>query len=36
MEGVVAKQIGSTYMAGRSKAWLKIKCTHRQEFAIVG
>jgi bifunctional non-homologous end joining protein LigD len=36
MEGVVAKQVGSPYVAGRSKAWLKIKCTHRQEFAIVG
>ncbi len=27
MEGVVAKQVGSPYVAGRSKAWLKIKCT---------
>jgi bifunctional non-homologous end joining protein LigD len=35
-EGVVAKQLGSRYTPGRSRTWLKIKCTLRQEFAIVG
>jgi bifunctional non-homologous end joining protein LigD len=36
LEGIVAKKVGSTYEPGRSKTWLKIKCSHRQEFAIVG
>jgi bifunctional non-homologous end joining protein LigD len=35
-EGVVAKELGSRYAPGRSRTWLKIKCTKRQEFAIVG
>lgn len=35
-EGVVAKQIGSSYEPGRSNTWIKLKCTKRQEFAIVG
>jgi len=36
LEGVIAKRKGSRYSPGRSKDWLKLKCTHRQEFAIVG
>jgi bifunctional non-homologous end joining protein LigD len=36
LEGVIAKRKGSRYTPGRSKDWLKLKCTHRQEFAIVG
>jgi bifunctional non-homologous end joining protein LigD len=36
LEGVVAKQRGSTYAPGRSRSWLKIKCLLRQEFAVVG
>ena len=36
LEGVVAKQRGSTYAPGRSSSWLKIKCLLRQEFAVVG
>jgi bifunctional non-homologous end joining protein LigD len=35
-EGVVAKELGARYTPGRSRTWLKIKCTLRQEFAIVG
>ena len=35
-EGIVAKQAGSTYTGRRSKTWLKIKCTRRQEFVIGG
>jgi bifunctional non-homologous end joining protein LigD len=36
LEGVVAKQVGSTYTPGRSKTWLKIKCLREQEFAVIG
>jgi bifunctional non-homologous end joining protein LigD len=36
LEGVVAKQKGSAYVGGRTRTWLKIKCSNRQEFAIVG
>jgi bifunctional non-homologous end joining protein LigD len=35
-EGVVSKRADAPYRGTRSKAWLKIKCTHRQEFVIVG
>lgn len=35
-EGVVSKRADVTYRGTRSKAWLKIKCTHRQEFVILG
>jgi bifunctional non-homologous end joining protein LigD len=36
LEGIVSKRIDSPYRAGRSRSWLKIKCSRRQEFAIVG
>jgi len=37
LEGIVAKQIDSTYEPGRrSPAWLKIKVVSRQEFVIGG
>ena len=35
-EGIVAKEKGSRYTAGRARTWLKLKCTKRQEFAVVG
>ena len=35
-EGIVAKDLRSTYSGTRSGAWLKIKCVNRQEFAIGG
>jgi bifunctional non-homologous end joining protein LigD len=35
-EGVVSKRADAPYRGTRSKAWLKIKCTHRQEFVILG
>ena len=35
-EGIVAKRKGSLYVAGRQPTWLKVKCTLRQEFAVVG
>lgn len=36
LEGVIAKKLGSPYTPGRSKDWLKLKCSQRQEFALVG
>ncbi|PTS88747.1 DNA ligase D, partial [Sphingomonas sp. HMWF008] len=35
-EGVVSKRADAPYRGKRTQAWLKIKCTHRQEFVIVG
>lgn len=35
-EGIIAKKIDSTYEEKRSKTWLKVKCTQRQEFVIGG
>ncbi|WP_332715568.1 DNA ligase D [Pelagibacterium mangrovi] len=35
-EGVIAKRADAAYRPGRGKSWLKIKCTLRQEFIIVG
>lgn len=36
LEGIVSKQADAPYRGSRTKAWLKIKCTRRQEFVIVG
>jgi bifunctional non-homologous end joining protein LigD len=36
VEGVIAKRADAPYQSGRSRAWLKIRCSKRQEFAIVG
>ncbi|HEY1381038.1 MAG TPA: non-homologous end-joining DNA ligase, partial [Gemmataceae bacterium] len=35
-EGIIAKLAGSRYVAGRSAAWVKIKCLGRQEFVVGG
>ena len=35
-EGVVSKRADAPYRGTRTKAWLKIKCTRRQEFVIIG
>src|SRR4051812_2986710 len=35
-EGIIAKKAEAPYRGGRTRAWLKIKCTRRQEFVIVG
>ncbi|UUL81836.1 DNA ligase D [Sphingomonas qomolangmaensis] len=35
-EGIVSKKIDAPYRGTRTKAWLKVKCTRRQEFVIVG
>lgn len=36
LEGTIAKRASSAYHAGRGRDWLKIKCSQRQELAIVG
>jgi bifunctional non-homologous end joining protein LigD len=36
LEGLMAKQKGSTYVGGRSTQWLKLRLSRRQECAIIG
>ena len=36
LEGVVSKLGDSSYVQGRSRSWLKVKCLMRQEFVIGG
>lgn len=36
LEGVIAKKRDSVYRSGRSPDWIKLKCSHRQEFVIGG
>jgi bifunctional non-homologous end joining protein LigD len=35
-EGIIAKKADAPYRGIRTKSWLKIKCTRRQEFVIIG
>ncbi|MBD3746109.1 MAG: DNA ligase D [Sphingopyxis terrae] len=35
-EGIIAKRADAHYAGRRSKNWVKVKCTRRQEFVIVG
>lgn len=36
MEGLIAKRADGPYTSGRSKDWLKFKCSLEQEFVIAG
>lgn len=36
MEGIVCKRAGSPYASERNGNWVKVKCSPRQEFIIVG
>jgi len=36
MEGLIGKRADSPYQSSRSPDWIKLKCTQRQEFVIVG
>ena len=36
LEGLIGKDAGSVYSAGRSKTWIKLKCRQRQDFVIAG
>ncbi|MFT4055162.1 MAG: DNA ligase D [Novosphingobium sp.] len=35
-EGIIAKRVDAPYQGRRTKDWVKVKCTRRQEFVIVG
>lgn len=35
-EGTIAKRADAAYVGDRTKGWLKIKCTKRQEFVVGG
>ncbi|MFK4793935.1 DNA ligase D [Sphingobium sp. ZW T5_29] len=35
-EGIISKRADAPYRGVRTKNWLKVKCTRRQEFVIVG
>lgn len=35
-EGLIAKDAAAPYTSGRSRSWLKFKCTHQQELVIGG
>lgn len=36
LEGLVCKRLDAPYVAGRHRHWLKVKCSQRQEFVVVG
>lgn len=36
LEGIVSKLSTAAYQSRRSRTWLKVKCSRRQEFVIVG
>lgn len=36
MEGVIAKHPDSPYVSTRAETWLKLKCSLRQEFVVIG
>jgi len=35
-EGIVSKQADAPYRSRRTRSWIKVKCTRRQEFVIIG
>ena len=35
-EGIISKRADAPYRGTRTSSWLKIKCTNRQEFVIIG
>jgi bifunctional non-homologous end joining protein LigD len=36
LEGIICKRADAPYTSARTRDWLKVKCTRRQEFVIVG
>jgi bifunctional non-homologous end joining protein LigD len=36
LEGIICKQADAPYRAGRSRAWVKVKCAGREEFVVLG
>ena len=35
-EGIISKKADAPYRGARTTSWLKVKCTRRQEFVIIG
>ena len=35
-EGIISKRLDAPYRSARTRAWVKIKCTRRQEFVVGG
>jgi len=35
-EGIISKAVDAAYAGRRSRNWVKVKCTRRQEFVVVG
>jgi bifunctional non-homologous end joining protein LigD len=35
-EGIISKRADAPYRSARTRSWLKVKCTLRQEFVIIG
>ncbi|MCW2349792.1 DNA ligase D [Sphingobium sp. B12D2B] len=35
-EGIISKRIDAPYRSARTRNWLKVKCTLRQEFVLIG
>jgi len=35
-EGIISKRIDAPYRSDRTRNWVKVKCTRRQEFVIIG
>ncbi|WP_443969657.1 DNA ligase D [Sphingobium sp. CR28] len=35
-EGIIAKRIDAPYRGDRTRNWVKVKCTRREEFVIIG
>lgn len=36
LEGIIGKKKDSAYVSGRTRSWIKLKCTKRQEFVLAG
>ena len=36
LEGIMGKRKDSHYISGRTQSWIKVKCSQRQEFIVVG
>lgn len=36
MEGIIAKRRAAPYRSGRGRDWMKVKCSRRQEFVVIG
>ncbi len=36
LEGIICKQAGAPYQSGRGGTWVKVKCSGREEFVVLG